>query len=120
MQGLNSDNFNFNNDNFEMLADNYPGFPRQKRIGLKLQDTEDANGVKVINVEDSSAAAAAGLKKDDIITNINDKKIDNTDDAREELVPEEGRKSYKIKALRNGSEMTFEVKIPRKLKTANF
>lgn len=120
MQGLNADNFNFNNDNFELLADNYPGFPRQKRIGLKLQDTEDANGVKVINVEDSSAAATAGLKKDDIITSINDKKIENTDDAREELVPEEGRKSYKIKALRNGTEMTFEVKIPRKLKTANF
>jgi serine protease Do len=100
-------------DGFEM-------FGRQKKIGLKFQDTEDGVGVKVINVEDSSTAAIAGLKKDDVITEINEKKIENTDDAREELVPEEGRKSYKIKALRNGAEMTFDVKIPRKLKTADF
>lgn len=118
MNDLNAEgNFNFDN---QAYLDAIDMLPRQKKIGLKLQDTEDNNGVKVINVEDSSAAATAGLKKDDIITTINDKKIDNTDDAREELVPEEGRKSYKIKALRNGSEMTFEVKIPRKLKTANF
>lgn len=94
-------------------------FPRQKKVGIKIQDTEDGGGVKVINVEDSSAAAAAGLKKDDIITEINGKKIDNTDDAREELVPEKDKKSYKIKILRSGSEMNFDVKIPRKLKTAN-
>ncbi len=118
MNGLNAEgDFNFDS---QAYLDAAGMFPRQKKIGLKLQDTEEGNGVKVINVEDSSAAATAGLKKDDIITTINDKKIENTDDAREELVPEEGRKSYKIKALRNGSEMTFEVKIPRKLKTANF
>ena len=95
-------------------------FPRQKRIGLKLQDTEDGGGVKVINVEDSSAAATAGLKNDDIITEIDGKKIDNTDDAREQLMPEEGKKGYEIKATRGGTPMTFQVKIPRKLKTANF
>ena len=109
---------------FDMPAiagmDGFEMFGRQKKIGLKLQDTEDGVGVKVINVEDSSTAAIAGLKKDDVITQINEKKIDNTDDAREELVPEEDRKSYKIKALRNGAEMTFDVKIPRKLKTADF
>jgi serine protease Do len=101
----------------------FPGhafFPRQKKVGLKLQDTEDANGVKVINVEDSSAAAMAGIKKDDLIIQINDHKIATTDDAREELVPDEDKRAYKIKALRNGTEMIFDVKIPRKLKTADF
>ena len=109
---------------FDMPAiagmDGFEMFGRQKRIGLKLQDTEDGVGVKVINVEDSSTAAVAGLKKDDVITEINEKKIETTDDAREELVPEDGKKGYKIKALRNGTEMTFDVKIPRKLKTADF
>ncbi|MFT3682540.1 MAG: PDZ domain-containing protein [Ferruginibacter sp.] len=95
-------------------------FPRQKKIGLKLQDTEDGGGVKVINVEDSSAAELAGVKKDDVITEIDGTKIDNTDDAREKLLPEEGKKAYEIKANRNGTPMTFQVKIPRKLKTANF
>jgi serine protease Do len=94
-------------------------FPGRKKIGLKIQDTEESNGVKVMNVEDSSAAATAGLKKDDIITEINGKKITNTDEAREELFPDEQKNTYKIKANRAGSEMTFDVKIPKKLKTAN-
>lgn len=97
----------------------FAGFPGRKKIGLKIQDTEEGNGVKVINVEDSSAAATAGIKKDDVITEINGKKIENTDDAREELVPDEDKKLYKIKINRGGSEMNFDVKIPRKLKTAN-
>ena len=110
----------FNEDMLEMQQDAMENaFPRQKKIGLKIQDTEDGGGVKVINVEDSSAAAIAGIKKDDIIKEINGKKIDNTDDAREELVPDEDKKLYKIKINRAGSEMNFDVKIPRKLKTAN-
>ena len=111
----------FNEDVFELQQNAMENaFPRQKKIGLKLQDTEEGGNVKVINVEDSSAAAIAGLKKDDLITEINGNKINNTDDAREELVPEEDRKSYRIKVNRNGTEMLFDVKIPRKLKTANF
>ncbi len=112
MEGLNEDMFEMQQEAFDMA------FPK-KKLGLKIQDIEEGNGVKVINVEDSSAAATAGLKKDDIITEINGKKISNTDDAREELVPDEDKKLYKIKANRGGTEMNFDVKIPRKLKTAN-
>ena len=93
---------------------------RGKKIGLKLQDTEEGNGVKVIQVEDSSAAAMAGIQKGDLITEINGKRIANTDDAREELVPDPDKKSYQITVNRNGSSQNFEVRIPRKLKTANF
>jgi serine protease Do len=112
----------FNEFDMPALAnlDGFQSFGRQKKIGLKLQDTEDGDGVKVINVEDSSAASIAGLKNDDIITEINGTKIENTDDAREEMVPDAEKKSYKIKAKRNGAEMMFDVKIPRKLKTADF
>ncbi|MBL0357761.1 MAG: PDZ domain-containing protein [Chitinophagaceae bacterium] len=97
----------------------YHAFPGRKKIGLKIQDTEEGNGVKIINVEDSSAAATAGIKKDDIISEIDGRKVENTDDAREQLAPAEDKKSYKIKINRGGSEMNFDVKIPRKLKTAN-
>jgi len=109
------------NDNMIELSENAMKgvFPSRKNIGLKIQDTEDGGNVKVINVEDSSAAAIAGLKKDDLITEINGKKIANTDDAREELQPGEDKKSYKIKVQRYSKEMEFEVKIPKKLNTAN-
>ncbi len=93
---------------------------RRPKIGLKLQDTEDVNGVKVLDIDEESPAEKAGLKKDDIITSIDGKAVNNTDEAREALKPAEGKKTYAIKAKRNGSEMSFDVKIPVKLKTADF
>jgi serine protease Do len=93
--------------------------PRHQKLGLKIQDTEEGGNVKVIDVEEESAAEKAGLKKDDIITEINGNKVNNTDDARMQLKPEEGKSAYNIKALRNGKEQMIEVKIPKKLKTAN-
>ena len=107
--------FNFDG-NKDMLTD---AFPRQKKLGLKIQDTEEGGSVKVIDVEDASAAEKAGLKKDDIITEINGEKISNTDDAREQLQQVADKSAYTIKAKRNGTEMNFDVKIPKKLKTAN-
>ena len=70
-------------------------------------------------MEDSSNAAKAGLQKSDIITEIDGDKINNTDEARDHLHPEEGKKTYNIKVLRDGKEMSFDVNIPRKLKTAD-
>ena len=94
-------------------------FPRQKKLGLRIQDTEDGNGVKVLDVEDSSASATAGIKKDDIITEIGGVKVTNTDEVREQLQENSEKSSYNIKARRNGTEMSFDIKIPKKLKTAN-
>jgi len=94
-------------------------FPRQKKLGLKIQDTEEGGNVKVIDVEEGSAAEKAGLKKDDIITEIGGVKIENTDDAREQLFPSEAKTAYTIKAKRDSKEVSFEVKFPKKLKTAN-
>ncbi len=118
MEGFNYDELGqLHNDMARIHAD--AAFPRQKKIGLKIQDIEEGNGVKVINVEDSSAAATAGIKKDDIITEIDGKKVENTDDAREQLAPDEDKKLYKVKVNRGGTELSFDIKIPKKLKTAN-
>ncbi len=94
-------------------------FPRHQKLGLKIQDTEEGNGVKVLDAEKDSPAEKAGLKKDDIVTEIGGKKISNTDDAREQLMENAEKALYNIKAKRNGSEMSFDIKIPKKLKTAN-
>ncbi len=103
----------------DMMHNNFGMMPRQKKLGLKIQDTEDGM-VKVIDVEDSSAAAKAGILKDDILTEIDGKKINNTDDAREQLHPEEGKNTYEVKIKRNGTEMSFTIKIPKKLKNRQF
>jgi serine protease Do len=103
-------------NNFKML-ENY--FPRQHKLGVKIQDTEEGNGVKVLDVDKDSPAEKAGLKKDDIVTEIGGKKVTNTDEMREELMDNMEKSSYNIKATRNGSSMSFDIKIPKKLKTAN-
>jgi membrane-associated protease RseP (regulator of RpoE activity) len=77
-------------------------FRRQMRLGLQIQDTEEGGNVKVIDVQEGSAAEKAGLKKDDIITEIDGHKIDNTDDAREQLMPDESKTAYTIKGKTRG------------------
>ncbi|RYY69367.1 MAG: PDZ domain-containing protein [Chitinophagaceae bacterium] len=89
------------------------------RLGLKIQDLEEGSGVKVLEVEAESAAEKAGLKKDDIIVAVADAKVNNTDEAREQLHENAEKSSYSIEAKRNGTTMKFDIKIPKKLKTAD-
>jgi serine protease Do len=109
--------WNGNDDRLKELR--VVGFPRQQKLGLKIQDTEEGNGVKVLDADKDSPAEKAGLQKDDIVTEIGGVKINNTDDAREQLMENAEKSAYTIKAKRNGKEMSFEIKIPKKLKTAN-
>ena len=68
---------------------------------------------------ENSFAEKAGIKKVDIITEIDGKKITSTDEPREWLQENAGSASYIIKAKRNGIQMSFDIKIPKKLKTTN-
>jgi serine protease Do len=113
--GNNDFNFNFDN-NFDVMSDGLFG---RSKLGLKIQDTEEGNGVKVLDVDKDSPADKAGLKKDDVVTEVGGTKVKNTDEARHELQQNREKGSYNVKAKRNGSEMSFEVKIPKKLKTTN-
>lgn len=119
MPRFNDDNMDNDNDEGDN-EDNFAGdFPHPKRLGLKIQDTEEGGNVKIIEVADSSAAQIAGLKKDDIITTINGQKINNTDEAREQFQQAEEKLKYTIQIKRAGEEKEFEIKFPKKLKTAN-
>jgi serine protease Do len=93
------------------------GSPHQK-LGIKIQDTEDESGVKILEVELESAGSKAGLKKDDLIKEINGKKVKNTDEARQELKESKEKNNYTLKINRAGKEMQIEVRFPKKLKTA--
>ncbi len=89
------------------------------RMGLKIQDTENSDGVKVLNVQDGSPADKAGLKKDDVITEVNGEKIKGVEDAMDQMGNLDEGETLKIKALRNNSEMNFDVQIPKRLNQAN-
>ncbi len=91
---------------------------RRPKLGIKIQDTEEGNGVKILDVEQGSASATAGLLKEDIVTEIGGVKVKNTDEAREQLHENADKSTYTMKAKRNGKEIDFSIKIPKKLKTA--
>ena len=95
------------------------GMQSTPKLGLKIQDTEDETGVKVINVEPESTSASAGLQKEDIIVSIGEKTIKNTDEARAALNENKGKSSYAMKVKRNGTDVNITNKIPKKLKIAS-
>jgi serine protease Do len=104
---------------FNDVEVNVVGAHKRPKIGLKIQDTEDGGNVKVIEVEAGSAAEKAGIKKDDLLTEINGIKVNNTDDAREQLKSDGTKNVYQVNAIRDGKALKIDIKIPKKLKTAN-
>ncbi|MGC4037985.1 MAG: PDZ domain-containing protein [Chitinophagaceae bacterium] len=96
--------------------DAYNGHPK---LGLSVQDSEDGKGVKVIDVDDESNAEKAGIKEDDIITSINDKEVNGADEVAKIVRENKDKISMKFKIIRDGKTQDIDVKVPRKLKTAD-
>lgn len=95
---------------------NYNGKPR---LGIKAQDTEDGKGVKVLDVDNESAAEKAGIKKDDLITEFDGKKVSTTEDLVKASQEAREKPSVKVTVNRDGKSQSIEIKTPKKLKTAN-
>lgn len=89
------------------------------RLGIRAQDTEDGKGVKVLSVDDNSAAEKAGIKKDDIITEFEGKTVNSADELAEAARGAKDKSAMSVKLSRDGRSQTVELKIPKKLKTAN-
>jgi serine protease Do len=89
------------------------------RLGLSIQDTEDGKGVKVIDVDDEGNAAKAGVEEDDVITHVNDKEVNNADEIAKMIKENKDNASVRLKVLRDGKTKNIEVRIPKKLKTAD-
>ncbi len=101
-------------DNFRTFS-----FNGRPRLGLSIQDTDDGKGVKVLEVDDESNAAKAGIKEGDIILSIDDKEVKSTDDITKTIRDNKDKYTFNFKILRGGKTQTVEVKMPRKLKTAD-
>lgn len=88
-------------------------------MGIEIQDTEDSKGVKVIEVEDETPAQKAGIQENDIITNINGKPVNSVDEIKAALKELKEGDLIKASIIRSGKTQTLEIKIPKKLKTAD-
>lgn len=91
---------------------------RGPMFGIRIQDTEDSSGVKVLDVDDNSLADNVGIQENDIITQIDGKPVKDTDDARHALQDAREKNLYSVNLKRNGTPMTMQVKVPVKLKKA--
>lgn len=117
-----NDNFNFKMPPMPKMNNNFFKFhynTDRPKLGLKIEDTENNIGVKVINVDEGSPADKAGLKKDDIISSFNGEKVNSVDELMDKVNDSEDKDSFNIKAMRNNSEMNFDIKIPKKLNSAD-
>jgi serine protease Do len=95
------------------LLDNRP------RLGLSVQDTDDGKGVKVIDVDDEGNAQKAGVKENDVIIAVNDKEVNSADEVARIVRENRDKPSVMLKIKRDGKTQNIEVRMPRKLKTAD-
>lgn len=89
------------------------------KMGLSIQDTDDGKGVKVIEVDRDSNASKAGLKEDDVIVEVDGKAVNGADAMAKVIKESKDKGSVNMKVLRGGKTQNIEVKIPKKLKTAD-
>jgi serine protease Do len=92
---------------------------RRPKIGMQIQDVEEGKGVQVKDVDAESPAAKAGMKEGDIITEVNGKEVEGVEELRREIRELKEGDSVKVKYKRGGSTQSAEIKLPKKLRTAD-
>jgi serine protease Do len=121
--------FNFNGDDlgrsFNFKMPDIRGFDgmdwsslRKPRLGMTIQDLSEGKGVKVTDVDDASAAEKAGLKKDDVITEINGKAVSSVDELKSSIRDLKEGDSVKVTYQRDGKSQSATISFPKKLKMA--
>jgi serine protease Do len=116
-------NFNFDNGGIPPMPPSPRvygyGYGPKARLGIKAQDTENGKGVKVLEVGDESAAEKAGIKENDIITKFDGKDVNSATELADLARASKDKPSIKISIIRDGKAKEIEIKIPKKLKTAD-
>jgi len=100
------ENFNFN-------------YNRRPKIGLQIQDIEEGKGVTVKEVDPDSPAAKAGFKDGDVITQVNGKDVAGVEDMRNAIRDVKEGDTVKFSYKRAGKNQNAEIKIPKRLRTAD-
>jgi serine protease Do len=125
------ENFNFDFKTDDIKIDKMLTMPRAfngqgfswsgngPRLGISVQDTDDGKGVKVIEVDEESNAAKAGIKEEDVITHIDDKAVNGVDEISKLLREKKENPTVRFQLTRNGKPQNIEVKMPGKIKTAD-
>ncbi len=106
-----ADAFAFNFDGF----DRYPSIYRldSNRAMLGIVTEGKNNGAEVMSITKATAAEKAGLKKGDIITRIDSKKIESSDDVTDAIRAKKPGEKVSITYLRDGKEQKATAELGR-------
>lgn len=97
----------------------YLAGPRSPKLGMVVQDTDEGKGVKVIDVDNDGTAYKAGIKENDIITQVDDKAVNSADEISRLMKEKKDQASVRLQVTRNGKTQNIEVRIPKKIKTVD-
>lgn len=119
---IDGDNFRFNMPDMPHLNDRNFRFDfsdtRKPRLGLGIQDLAEGKGVKVLNVDEDTPAAKAGLRKDDVITEIDGTAVNSVDELKGKIKDLKEGSSLRVTFQRSSKTQSATLTLPKKLKTA--
>lgn len=87
----------------------YMGEEASKELKQKLSELGVVDGVLIAEILENSSAAAADLKKDDVIIGIDSKRVINMASLQEELAKHKPGDKISLKIIRNKKETTIPV-----------
>ena len=94
-------------------------FNEGPKIGISIEDLTEGAGAKVLEVTEGSAAAKAGIAKNDIITSVDGSSICDVATLQEKASDLKAGDAITLKLTRDGKSKEVTVKIPKKVKKAN-
>ncbi len=109
-------NFNFRMPNMPDM-EGIIGDIKKPKLGISIEDLESNDGVKVKTIMPGSPAEKAGFKVNDIIVSLDKSEVKEVTDLKWEYF--EAGQILKFGIKRDGIAKTIEVKLPKKLKTAD-
>ena len=89
------------------------------KLGISIEDVSEGAGAKVVEVTEGSAAAKAGITKNDVITAVDGAAINDVSALQEKAAQLKAGDAINIKLTREGKTKEVNVKIPKKIKKAN-
>lgn len=91
----------------------------ETKLGLSVQDTENGEGARVLNVTEGSAAAKAGFREDDIITEIAGTDVNSAKDVANTYRENKDKGTLTAKVKRNNKVQELTITVPKHLNKAD-
>lgn len=105
---------------FKMFRNGQEVTPDAPKIGADVEDRADEDGVLVLNVTNNSIAQKAGIKTNDVITNVGTNSIRNIDDLSNALVNVKNKKEVTVTVKRGNKTETITLEMPIQLRKKTF